>query len=328
MKILEIGPNDAGQRLDKFLSKAVRAMPPSLMYKAIRTKKIKVNRKRAEIGQLLKEGDTVQLFLSDELFPETNNHIKRLSHITPAFDIVYEDENLLLCDKPAGLLVHSDEEDDTHTLIIQIQAYLYQKGEYKPEKEQSFAPALCNRIDRNTGGIVIAAKNAAALREVNRLIKERKLTKKYLCAVHGSMNKKMDTLHGYLVKNSQTNTVSVTEKKHCNSKEILTRYRVVKETDGLSLLEIELLTGRTHQIRAHLSSIGHPLLGDGKYGINREDKKDGYKYQALYSYSLTFNGGEHLAYLNGKTFFVSPERIYFLSRFAISSFSPEKGGPA
>ncbi len=315
MRILEIGKNDAGQRLDKFLSKAVRAMPPSLLYKSIRTKKIKVNRKRAEIGQILSVGDTVQLFLPEELFPETENVSGRLSHITPSFEVVYEDDNLILCDKPAGIPVHSDDADDTNTLIVQIQAYLYQKGEYCPEEEQSFAPALCNRIDRNTGGIVIAAKNAAALREVNALIKERHLTKKYLCAVHGSMEKKTDTLKGYLTKDHKTNTVTVTVKPYRNSKEILTRYRVVEEKDGLSLLDIDLLTGRTHQIRAHLSSIGHPLLGDGKYGVNREDKRDGYKFQALYSYSLTFHGGELLSYLNGKTFTVSPDRIYFLNRF-------------
>jgi len=318
MKLFEIGKNDAGQRLDKFLTKAVRAMPPSLMYKSIRTKKIKVNRKRAEIGQILVEGDTVQLFLPDELFPDTEDTSARFTHITPAFEVVYEDDNLLLCDKPAGILVHSDEEDDTNTLIVQIQAYLFQKGEYDPKAEQSFAPALCNRIDRNTGGIVIAAKNAATLREVNALIKERKLTKKYLCAVHGSMEKPNDTLRGYLSKNSKTNTVSVTNKRYSNSKEILTRYRVLKEADGLSLLDIDLLTGRTHQIRAHLSSVGHPLLGDGKYGVNRVDKREGYKFQALYSYSLTFDGGEYLSYLNGKTFTVSPDRIFFLKRFGMS----------
>ncbi len=315
MKLLEIGKNDAGQRLDKFLSKSVRAMPPSLMYKAIRTKKIKVNRKRAEIGQILAEGDTVQLFLPDELFPESTDDAKRLAHITPAFTVVYEDENLLLCDKPAGILVHSDDEDDTNTLIVQIQAYLFQKGEYNPKAEQSFAPALCNRIDRNTGGIVIAAKNAATLREVNALIKERRLTKKYLCAVHGDMPKETDTLRGYLAKNSKTNTVTVSATPCRGGKEILTRYRVMDRREGLSLLEIELLTGRSHQIRAHLSSVGHPLLGDGKYGVNREDRREGYKFQALYSYSLTFHGGEILAYLNGKTFTVPPERIYFLDRF-------------
>ena len=319
MKILAIGKNDAGQRLDKFLSKAVRAMPPSFMYKAIRTKKIKVNRKRAEIGQVLNEGDTIQLFLPEEFFPHPSDRHQRLAHITPAFEVIYEDENILLCDKPAGILVHSDEEDDTGTLLVAIQAYLYQKGEYQPSEEQSFAPALCNRIDRNTGGIVIAAKNAAALREVNALIKDRKLTKKYLCAVHGRMEKQSDTLRGYLIKNSKTNTVSVSDRKYRDSKEILTRYHVMAERDGLSLLEIELLTGRTHQIRAHLSSIGHPLLGDGKYGINKNDKKEGYKFQALYSYSLTFHGATLLSYLNEKTFTVPAHRIYFLSRFDQSS---------
>jgi 23S rRNA pseudouridine955/2504/2580 synthase len=129
------------------------------------------------------------------------------------------------------------------------------------------------------------------------------------------MEKSSDTLKGYLTKDHKTNTVTVTKKPYRGSKEILTRYRVIEEKDGLSLLDIDLLTGRTHQIRAHLSSVGHPLLGDGKYGINRDDKKEGYKFQALYSYSLTFNGGELLSYLNGRTFTVSPNRIYFLDRF-------------
>ena len=185
MKIFEIKKNDSGQRLDKFLSKAVKAMPPSLMYKSIRTKKIKVNRKRAEISQILNEGDTVQLFLPDELFEGKKENESILSHVTPSFKVVYEDENILLADKPSGLSVHSDEDSDTNNLITQIWAYLYKKGEYDPKAEQSFAPALCNRIDRNTAGIVIAAKNAEALREMNEVIKERRLTKKYLCAVNG-----------------------------------------------------------------------------------------------------------------------------------------------
>lgn len=315
MKLLTVQKNDAGQRLDKFLSKAVKAMPPSLLYKSIRKKKIKVNRKRAEIGQILSEGDTIQLFLPDDLFDLPAENGSSLSHITPSFGIVYEDENLLLCDKPSGLTVHSDDKNDTNTLITQIQAYLYQKGEYDPKKEQSFAPALCNRIDRNTAGIVIAAKNAAALRELNALIKERKLTKKYLCAVHGRMEKTEETLHGYLTKDASTNTVTVRDRKGKDGKEILTRYRLLAYENGRSLLEVELLTGRTHQIRAHLASIGHPLLGDGKYGVNRSDKKEGYKFQALCSYSLRFDGGELLSYLNGKEFRVGKESVYFLSLF-------------
>lgn len=318
MKILTVGANDAGQRLDKFLTKAVKAMPPSLMYKSIRTKKIKVNRKRAEPKQMLCEGDTVQLFLADELFGDGGSadaEKSRLSHITPAFSIVYEDENLILCNKPAGLQVHSDDKEDTNTLITQIHAYLYKKGEYDPSSEQSFAPALCNRIDRNTSGIVIAAKNAASLRELNRLIKERRLTKKYLCAVHGTMEKKADVLTGFITKDSDTNTVTVYKKRIPGSKDIRTGYRVMAEKGGLSLLEVELFTGRTHQIRAHLASVGHPLLGDGKYGINRDDRRAGYKYQALCSYSLGFDGGETLSYLNGRVFTIPADDIWFVRDF-------------
>jgi 23S rRNA pseudouridine955/2504/2580 synthase len=327
MRLLTIGENDAGQRLDKFLMKTLRTLPPSLMYKAIRTKKIKVNRKRAEGGRILSEGDTISLFLSDDFFTNDADPADLYSRIRPSFRIVYEDDNLLLCDKPAGLSVHEDNDDNVNTLITQIRSYLFQKGDYHPEKEQSFAPALCNRIDRNTGGIVIAAKNAASLREINTLIRERKLSKRYLCAVHGTLEKKEDTLRAYLVKNSETNTVSVFSHPVGNGKEILTRYRVLEEKDGLSLLEVELLTGRTHQIRAHFAYLGHPLLGDGKYGVNRDDKKRGYRFQALYSYRLIFSGGSLLSYLNGKTFTVSPESIPFLSLFsenALSRIRPEE----
>jgi 23S rRNA pseudouridine955/2504/2580 synthase len=315
MKIFEIRKNDSGQRLDKFLSKAVKAMPPSLMYKSIRTKKIKVNRKRAEISQILNEGDTVQLFLPSELFDGEKDESKVLSHITPTFNVIYEDENIILADKPSGLTVQPDTEGDTNTLITQIQAYLYKKGEYDPSSEQSFSPALCNRIDRNTAGIVIAAKNAEALRCMNEVIKERRLTKKYLCAVHGSPSKKESTLRGFLFKNSKTNTVTVYDEHVRGSKEILTKYKVIAENNDTSLLEVELLTGRTHQIRAHMASIGHPLLGDGKYGVNRDDKKSGYKYQALCSYYLRFDDDGFFSYLKGKEFTVDAKSVFFLDIF-------------
>ncbi len=318
MHILEIRRNDAGQRLDKFLQKAVKTMPIPLMYRLIRQKKIKVNRKRAEQNYILKEGDTVQLFISEEFFTDEGqkNDFMRLN---PRLTIVYEDENMMLLNKKPGMPVHADDMQSTDTLIDHIKAYLYGKGEYDPLSEQSFAPALCNRIDRNTGGIVIAAKNAEALRILNEKIRLDLVKKHYYCAAHGHFIKKQDTLTGWLIKDSSKNKVTVYDKKphHPDAKEIITKYGVIKEKDGLTLLEIELVTGRTHQIRAHLSHIGHPLLGDGKYGINRSDREKGYKFQALYSHSLTFLDSPEnaLSYLDGKTFTVNDKDIPFLALF-------------
>ncbi len=317
MRTLYIKENDAGQRLDKFLSKAVKAMPKSLMYKSIRTKKIKVNRKRTEIGYILCEGDTVELFISEEFFSE-NASEEAFMKLTPHLDIIYEDENIMLLDKQPGLIVHSDDEEDVNTLISHVKAYLYRKGEYKPLEEQSFAPALCNRIDRNTGGIVIAAKNAEALRVMNEKIKNDELSKFYLAAIHGIPKRKSDTLRGYLKKDSKNNMVDVIETPRQGYKEIITKYRVMESKWELSLVEVELVTGRTHQIRAHFSSIGHPLLGDGKYGINREDKQRGYKFQALYAFRLKFKfkqKGTVLDYLDGKVFEADREKIWFLKEF-------------
>lgn len=317
MRTLIINRNDAGQRLDKFLSKAVKAMPKSLMYKGIRTKKIKVNRKRAEIGYILEEGDTVELFISEEFFSD-NASDSAFMKLTPKLDIVYEDENIMLLDKRPGLIVHSDDEEDVNTLISHVKAYLYRKGEYNPEDEQSFAPALCNRIDRNTGGIVIAAKNAEALRIMNEKIRNDELSKFYLAAVHGHMPKKADTLHGYLRKDQANNIVDISTVKKPGYKEIITKYRALDENNSLSLVEVELVTGRTHQIRAHFSSIGHPLLGDGKYGVNRDDKKLGYKFQALYAFRLEFHfrtDSGALSYLNGKSFSIDKSKIWFLEEF-------------
>ena len=318
MQILTIRKNDAGQRLDKFLSKAVKGLPMSLMYKYIRTKKIKVNRARTQQSYILQEGDTVQLFIRDEFFDSPEQDMGALSRIKPKLTIAYEDENIILCNKRPGVLVHEDTEGADNTLIMHIKAYLYQKGEYDPDAEQSFAPALCNRIDRNTGGIVIAAKNAEALREMNEKIREDQLRKFYYCAVHGTMPRREDTLYGYLVKDSRNNMVTVSDLKMPGGKQIITKYRVCRVRDGNSLLEVELVTGRTHQIRAHLSHIGHPLLGDGKYGVNREEKRQGYKYQALYAWRLQFHFPDEsglLGYLNGREVRLDPADIWFLKDF-------------
>lgn len=318
MRIFEIKRNDAGQRLDKFLSKAVKGLPTSLMYKYIRTKKIKVNRARTEQKYILQEGDTVQLFIREEFFDSPERDSGALSRITPKLSIVYEDDNILLCNKRPGVLVHEDDEAKDNTLIMHIKAYLYGKGEYDPESEQSFAPALCNRIDRNTGGIVIAAKNAEALREMNEKIRNDELSKFYYCAVHGVPKKREATLEGYLLKDSDKNQVKIFSEQVKGSKNIITKYKVIAAQADSALLEVELVTGRTHQIRAHLASIGHSLIGDGKYGVNRDDKHRGYKYQALYAYRLRFDfkdDGGLLGYLRGKEVRLSDDEVWFLKEF-------------
>jgi 23S rRNA pseudouridine955/2504/2580 synthase len=315
MRIITVGQNDAGQRLDKFLSKAVKGLPTSMMYKYIRTKKIKVNRKRAEQNQMLLCGDEIQLFIREEFFDSPEKDDGALTRIRPKLDIVYEDENIMLLNKRPGVLVHEDTAAAENTLIMHIKAYLCQKVEYDPKQEQSFAPALCNRIDRNTGGIVIAAKNAEALRVMNEKIRNNEITKRYLCLVHGTPSPKKAMLRAFLRKDSAKNLVEVRDKEFNGSKEIITGYTVLESFDGVSLCEIELVTGRTHQIRAHMAHIGHALVGDGKYGVNRDEKKNGYKYQALYAYSLTFEKTKKenaLSYLEGKVFRIDRDKIWFL----------------
>ncbi|MBQ2735337.1 MAG: RluA family pseudouridine synthase [Clostridia bacterium] len=318
MQILTVKRNDAGQRLDKFLSKAVKGLPMSLMYKYIRTKKIKVNRARTQQNYVLCEGDEIQLFIREEFFASPEKDDGALFRIQPKLDIVYEDAQIMLLNKRPGVLVHEDTTAAENTLIMHIKAYLAQKGEYDPNEEQSFAPALCNRIDRNTGGIVIAAKTAEALRIMNEKIRNDELSKFYLCAVHGVPKKKQETLHGWLRKNSAENMVDISDQKRPGYKEIITKYRVIRTQGNATLLEVELVTGRTHQIRAHLSHVGHPLLGDGKYGINRNERAKGYKFQALYAYRLCFRfckDGGALDYLNGKSFSLDPKDIWFYRDF-------------
>ena len=315
MKEFTIGTNDAGQRLDRFLAKAVPLLPASLAQKYIRIKRIKLNGGRAERDTRLQAGDLLQLYINDEFFDKPREDNAFLTVASPKLTIVYEDEHILLADKRPGLAVHPhDGAEYGRTLIDHIQAYLYQKHEWNPRTENAFTPALCNRIDRNTGGIVIAAKTAEALRVMNQKIKDRELDKRYLAIVEGTPKPKDGSLKGYLFKDAKKNRVFVTDSPQPGSKSCQTNYRTLASANGLSLVECELVTGRTHQIRAQFAHAGHPLLGDGKYG--KLDKRFDRNYQALYSYRLTFaftTDAGSLDYLNGKSFQV--EHVDFVAEY-------------
>ena len=315
MKEFTISANDAGQRLDRFLAKAVPLLPASLAQKYIRIKRIKLNGARADRDTRLNTGDVLQLYINDEFFDKPREDNAYLTVVNPKLDIVYEDEHILLVDKRPGLAVHPhDGADFGKTLIDHIQAYLYQKREWRPREENSFVPSLCNRIDRNTGGIVIAAKTAEALRVLNQKIKDREMDKRYLAIVEGTPKPREGSLKGYLFKDAKNNKVFVTDKPQPGAKTCQTNYKVLVTAQGLSLVECELITGRTHQIRAQFAHAGHPLLGDGKYG--KLDKRFDRKIQALYSYKLTFcftTEAGSLEYLNGRSFQV--EKVDFVEEY-------------
>ncbi len=318
MREIKVNKNDSGQRLDKFLTKCIKGLPVSLMYKYLRKKRIKLNGHRADGADMLTEGDVITLYIPDE-FTDDKREADETFISKPVLSIVYEDDNIILLSKKPGQLVHDGDGDDGgNTLIRHLKSYLYLKGEYDPEKENSFAPSLCNRIDRNTGGIVIAAKNAETLRYVNEAIKENATDKRYLCAVHGRPDRDSAVIEAHLFKNTKTKTVRVSDTPTRGSKPIKTGYKVIDYNPklDLTLLEVRLYTGRTHQIRAHMAYIGLPLLGEGKYGVNKDDRRLSYKHQALHSYKLTFREKEGvLSYLMNRTFSADSEDIRFLEFF-------------
>ena len=286
MKELHIGRDDAGLRVDRYLAKAVPLLPASLAQKYLRIKRIKRNGARVRQDERLQDGDVLQLYINDEFFDTPRAENAYLTVAAPKLNIVYEDENILLTDKPPGQAVHPhDGAEYGKTLIDHIQAYLYAKGEWRP-RSSTFVPALCNRIDRNTGGIVIAAKQPEALRILNQKVRDRELDKRYLAVIQGIMSPPQGRLTGQIFKDAAKNRVYVTDKPQPGSKTAVTCYRTLRTGGGLSLVECQLITGRTHQIRAQFAHAGHPLVGDGKYG--KLSKQDNRRYQALYAYRLSF----------------------------------------
>ncbi len=321
MTEITIRKNDAGQRADRFLSKAYPNLKSSLVCKLMRKKRIKLNGAKAEPNVILKEGDVFRFYLSDELLAKEPLKSKAdFRGISAEINVIYEDENILLIDKPAGLVVHEDNDKSSDTLINRVLSYLYNKGEFDPERENSFTPALVNRIDRNTSGIVIAAKNAESLRILNQKVRDREIQKLYLCAVSGTPKPREATLTAYLKKLSDENRVIISDTPRSGGYlTIKTKYRVLESRGELSLVEVDLLTGRTHQIRAHFAHIGHALLGDGKYGDNVINKRYHAKTQALCAYMLIFKfttDAGALEYMNGREFTVkSTKKLWFVELF-------------
>ena len=308
MRQFTIGKNDAGQRLDRFIAKNLPLLPPALLQKYIRLKRVKVNGKGSKRDVRLQEGDTLQLYINDEFFDKPSEENLFLTLFKPQLEVVYEDENLLLANKRPGLVVHADETEKVNTLINHIQAYLYQKREWNPKWENAFAPALCNRIDRNTGGIVIAAKNAETLRILNEKIRDHELEKSYLCVTVGRPKQPEGRIEGFLRKDEAKKQVTFYHRPVPGGKTAVTLYKTLETRGELSLVECRLLTGRTHQIRVSMAEIGCPLLGDGKYGRGEVNKRYHETRQALYSYKLRFDfptDAGLLNYMKGKTFTVN-----------------------
>jgi 23S rRNA pseudouridine955/2504/2580 synthase len=312
MKKFIINENDSGQRADKFIMK-VSDIPKSLMYKFIRTKKIKLNRKKFEISYRLQQGDTIEFYIDDSFFRENKNDIPDFINAPDNLNILYEDDNILIVNKPVGVIVHSDKNNKENNLADSIKNYLYKKGEYNPMSEASFAPAVCNRLDRNTCGIVVSAKNATSLRAVNECIRERKIYKKYLCLLINKPPMDKGTIKAYHFKNDMLNKVFISDTEKNGYKEIITKYRIIKNKNDLCLAEIELITGRSHQIRASMAHIGCSILGDTKYGVKSANDRFNVYHQALCAYSagFSFESSSPLAYLDGKTFSIDFSDIWF-----------------
>ncbi len=306
MKALTVSKNEAGQRMDKLLAKYLNLAGKGFIYKMIRKKNITLNGKRCEGSELLKEGDVIRLFLSDETIDRFSRTEVQPVKKRQKLDVIYEDEDILLVNKPCGMLSQKAEETDD-SLVEHIISYLMKKGELTEEQMRTFRPSVCNRLDRNTSGIVIAGKSLGGLQAMSAVLKDRSLHKYYQCIVKGTVETPC-RIRGYLKKNEQTNQVSVFRTPVPDSLPIETEYIPLSVGENFTRLQITLITGRSHQIRAHLNSIGHPILGDPKYGDpvrNREAKqKYGISTQLLHSWKLVMpeKVPDPCGHLGGKSF--------------------------
>lgn len=307
---IKMTENESGQRVDRFLRKYLKEYTLGDIYKLFRKNRVKLNGKRVKENQMLGEGDLLQLYIEK---PEAEER-QKLSLPKPSkdIDLIYEDANIIIANKPAGLLTHPDKPGDTDTLIDRALYHIY--SQKKISESQTFSPAACNRLDRNTSGIVIIAKNYKTLKAVNYSIRERWIKKLYLCIVAGKMEKSGE-MKGFLEKDKEHNLVSIKEAEDGNGKQIHTIFKTLGVSDKItelgkkqfSLLEVELVTGRSHQIRAHFASLGHPLAGDVKYGdkvINEYFRiRYNLKHQFLHAYKVNFEEvHQDISYLKGKDF--------------------------
>ncbi|MCD7749221.1 MAG: RluA family pseudouridine synthase [Oscillospiraceae bacterium] len=307
MREFIVTKNDSGQRLDRFAAKMAPALPSSLLQRYFRTKDIKINGHWARPDARVQTGDAVRLYIPEEFFTPRREERRDLAAIRPRLDILYEDEHILLVNKQPGVLCHAAGGWQPDTLLAQIQAHTYQSGQWDPAAENSFTPALCNRIDRGTGGIVIAAKTAPALRAMDEKIRAREVEKEYLCVCLGAPKPAAGRLEGWLFKDAVKNQVYIKPRQEPGTSLAITDYQTLESRNGLSLVSCRLHTGRTHQIRVQMAHAGWPLLGDGKYGRERINRQHGESRQLLWSWRLTFrfqSAAPPLDYLNGQSFSV------------------------
>ncbi|WP_304509311.1 RluA family pseudouridine synthase [Anaerotignum sp.] len=313
MKEIKITKNEENQRLDKFLLKYMNKASKAFIYKMLRKKRIKYNGKKAEGNELLQGGDSLLLYLSEETIASFMEE-KTIAEAERHFGIIYEDDDILAVAKPAGLLTHPEKGDDKDTLIDQVLFYLYQKGQYTPSPQSAFTPALCNRLDRNTSGIVLAGKTLKGVQGLNEAIRNRQVDKYYLTMVKGEV-KEAGEISAFLSKEEGKNQVRISKEAGIDGKESITRYRPLAYGKGYTLLEIHLITGKTHQIRAHMQSIGHPVVGDRKYGnteLNQKFRQDfALSNQFLHGARFEFSDTRgSLAYLKGKTLVAPLPKVF------------------